>query len=897
MTPPRRTAPESSSHSYPAASNGLTLRVLGEVLPAWKGRPLGLTAPRLLSLLAYLHLQGPTPRQALACTFWPGRGAAHVRQALYTLRTLPGADEWLAHGSSVAVSAYSDLDEVWHHLGRQDYAPALALLWPRRPLLGGLFSGASTEFEEWLEGQQAALDRAHLNALLSYAHDLQGRGEREQAREYLRRTLEVDPLDERGYRALMTLEHAAGQMAEALEVFEACRVILKRELDTLPQPETLALLRHLELGIGATSGRHNRARVLTTADLPVLANGPLCGRREDLVAVTAQLGTHNRALLQGLPGIGKSRLAWAVVIQTLETAEAARVLWLELNADVPEVVLAALQEALGLQPSTTDAELAASLRHQQVRLIVLDNAASSYSLHSLLEHLPADMPVLVTSRQRLPQLPRVSLQRLARDDSVALMRGYLQSGPDGPDLPLPDAYTLDALCAVLGDHPYALRLAAVTLLQKGAPRARELLAALSVAPHGQRDGRSVAALIEQRVAALIEQSLALLDSPAYEAYLGLGSLFAPQTTPELLALALRRDADDTESALYTLMQHGLTARYIQPGSDTVVYRMHELTWNESCTHQALHPHMVLKAVGQFADHYSRNSDLLSHEVPNLLGAADLAQRQYPEELPALFYGWLNGPYIRNCGFPTTHLPLLAKAVQIAEQAGDWEQAGVLRERQGDIQHALLGDPHGAIAQYLKAAGYARQVGLWARQATVLAVAGELQAQLHLPESGATLQEAVDIARRSGDPLIHGRVLEKQGAAHVLRNDFRSARAALQASRELMRPLLTPQQPQLQEARTTLANVTSTLGQVYQQLHNLNMALVLKREARELARQGNDVLAAASRLAEIGEILSLMGRFEEARAALQEAIGHFRDLGVTAQESAACAVLNRVPEPE
>ncbi|WP_405214992.1 BTAD domain-containing putative transcriptional regulator [Deinococcus sp. SM5_A1] len=738
--------------------------------PFWRGRPLGLSAPRLLRLMAYLHLHGPTPREELACVFWPGRGAAHVRQALYTLRALPGAAQWLADGPGVAVYAHSDLEEIWHHLSRQDYAPALASLWPRTLLLGGL-NGASAQFEDWLERQQAALDQAHLSALLAHAQDLESRSEHTQAHGYLQRALELDPLDERGYRALMTLEGAAGRVAEALDVFEICRLTLRRELNAEPQHETLALLRELESGSGEVSGHHSRARLLGPGDLPFIPSGPLYGRREDLKTVALLLAKQGRALIQGLAGMGKSRLAWTVAVQTLEEVEAARVLWLELNADAPEVLLSALLNRLGLQAPTPGPAIAAALTEQHIRLIVLDNAASSYALHSLLAHLPPDVPVLVTSRQRLPRLPRVSLHRLARIDSVALVRAYLEAGQQNADLPIEEPYTLDALCAVLGDHPYALRLAAITLGRRSAPDARALLAALSLAPHTNGEGQSMAALIDQSVAALIGQSLALLDAPAYEAYLGLGSLFAPQTTPELLALALRRDPADTEAALYTLMQHGLTTRNIRPDSETVVYRMHELTWHEARVHQALHPHMALKAVCDFASLYTSAPELLDQEVPNLLGAAGLAQRQHPEELPALFCGWLGGPYIFASGFPNAFLPLLAKAVQVAEAVADWEKAGILSGKLGDIQRLLPNNQHETIAQYLKAAAYAGRAGLLAQQATALAFAGEIQALNHLPESGVTLEDAARIAHRSGDALIQGRVLEKQGVAHAMRKDF------------------------------------------------------------------------------------------------------------------------------
>ncbi|CAM4324136.1 hypothetical protein DEMA109039_14570 [Deinococcus marmoris] len=187
------------------------------------------------------------------------------------------------------------------------------------------------------------------------------------------------------------------------------------------------------------------------------------------------------------------------------------------------------------------------------------------------------------------------------------------------------------------------------------------------------------------------------------------------------------------------------------------------------------------------------------------------------------------------------------------------------------------------------------MGLLGRQATALAIAGVLQALNHLPESGATLDTAARIAHQSGDALIQGRVLEKQGVAHAMQKDFAAARDSLQAARETLRPLLTPQHPQFQDARTTLINVTSNLGQAHQRLHELDTALALKREALDLARQSDEQFTAARELADIGEVLGVMNRFEESRAALQEAIQHFRELGATAQESDARTLLNGLPQ--
>lgn len=65
-------------------------------------------------------------------------------------------------------------------------------------------------------------------------------------------------------------------------------------------------------------------------------------------------------------------------------------------------------------------------------------------------------------------------------------------------------------------------------MQKNGQSARELLQILSEAPHTLGD--------EQSVHTLLAQSTSALNAESYEAYLALGSLFTPQTTPELLAL-------------------------------------------------------------------------------------------------------------------------------------------------------------------------------------------------------------------------------------------------------------------------------------------------------------------------------------------------------------------------
>jgi DNA-binding SARP family transcriptional activator len=60
-----------------------------------------------------------------------------------------------------------------------------------------------------------------------------------------RTALEIAPFRESGHRRLMRAHAAAGDRAEALRVFEECRVLLRNELGVNPSAQTQAIHREL----------------------------------------------------------------------------------------------------------------------------------------------------------------------------------------------------------------------------------------------------------------------------------------------------------------------------------------------------------------------------------------------------------------------------------------------------------------------------------------------------------------------------------------------------------------------------------------------------------------------------------------------------------------------------
>lgn len=857
---------------HSVSPSALQLRLLGGLQLSWQGQPLPLTARRLLGVLAFLHLNGTTPRSELGEMFWPGQGAAAVRQGLYTLRNLAGASVWLVNGAEVSLHAESDVQQVYTLLRGEQAQDALDVLQAGGPLLGHLSIPEAPDFMEWLEEQRAALQAAEQAALKRESRAARDRQDYPQARTYYQRLLALDPLSEATYRDLMHLEHAAGQSEAALDVFETLRRTLHTELQAEPEAETLALLRELE---GHEISGQTRASLLSSPQV----QEPLCGRESERQSAEQHLTRKGRALIQGMAGMGKTRLAWAIADAYLARGQG--VLWLELGDESADILLPALTEPLGLRtlPARQQGSLLAkAFQEKNVGLIVLDNAANSYALSVLLEYLPPEAPVLVTSRLRLPRLPTLALHRLPRPDSLALVRTHL-SGENT------DPYTLDALCAVLGDHPYALRLAAMTM-QKNGQSARELLQILSEAPHTLGD--------EQSVHTLLAQSTSALNAESYEAYLALGSLFTPQTTPELLALALRRDPDATERALYALVEHGLTTREAREGSEQVSFRMHELTWHDAKAHAALQPRTVLQAVSEYARANTPTPDALYAEVPNLIAAAQYAEKHNPAELVKVMSGWLGGQYIAARGFPVGYIDLLKQAEAYAVSTQDWPTASLLSGKLGDIQQGLLGNGEAAIFWYLQGATWAKQAGLLVKQATLLTLGGFLQARLKRPDAEHTLALAQVAAEQSGDIVCQARVLEQQGMHAAMQLDFARSYQLLSSARQRLRPLLDAQGPGSNGSLAAYGNMTSNLGQACLRLGHMDEALALKQESLDIALQMNEQLRIARAQVEVGEVLAAIGQVAEARTALEQAVAGFKAAGAIAMANAAAQQIGALP---
>jgi len=225
------------------------LEVLGEARLLRRAEPLPLQR-RAAAVLAYLALEGPTPKYRLAGLLWPDStedtARNNMRQLLRRLRVSTG--EALVTGRetiSLASQVATDVGELRTHSFAGRYAQALAV---GGTLLGTLDFDDCPDFEAWLSRARERLEALRRHAASAESDAREQAGDLAGALSFAERLLALDPLSEEAYQRLMRLHYLAGDRMAALRRFESCRKILQEEFDAAPHPGTLALARDVERG-------------------------------------------------------------------------------------------------------------------------------------------------------------------------------------------------------------------------------------------------------------------------------------------------------------------------------------------------------------------------------------------------------------------------------------------------------------------------------------------------------------------------------------------------------------------------------------------------------------------------------------------------------------------------
>jgi DNA-binding SARP family transcriptional activator len=302
---------------------------------------------RALALVAYLavHAGVPHARQQIAGLLWPESGDAqaltNLRRELHHLRQVLGDDR------SLQVTArdlcWTDVPTCLVDVRVFDTERAAALAaagsGEDRAVIerggnaiaqyrGDLLPGV---YDDWLTEARARLERQCVelcdlvSAARARAGDLGG------AVTAARRRIELQPLEEVGYRVLMGLQADMGDRAAAVTTYHHCASVLERELGVVPDDATRAAFQRLMTqpgtgpaaapgrpASGSTAAGTGPAARTPSARNPVAGRpgqprAPLIGRSAEFGALratwqAAAAGRPGAVLVEGGAGVGKTRL-------------------------------------------------------------------------------------------------------------------------------------------------------------------------------------------------------------------------------------------------------------------------------------------------------------------------------------------------------------------------------------------------------------------------------------------------------------------------------------------------------------------------------------------------------------------------------------------------------------
>jgi predicted ATPase/DNA-binding SARP family transcriptional activator len=487
-------------------------------------------------LLAYLGCEARwVSREYVTALLWPDTNERKARQSLRALLYKCKKLDWAeleVTDTHVRWSVVSDVSQFQDACSNADWATAVDIyqgtfLKPHR-------ASVSAPFDNWLEQTRAELHANWRDAALPVARDLNQQGEVAKSVCLLEAVFAEDDLAEDVLQVYMQSLALSGQSAKALRVFECFHTKLATDLGMSPLADTLELAETIRQGKWQPQFQDNSPAVVTqrvTEHTPVpnapqhaegqpggpspsgqlLANtvvpfarqlAPLpqpqtafIGRTLDLLELANRLTDTRLITLLGPGGVGKSRLALAlleqqqhhyhdgVVFVALATVQTA--------ADVPDAIASSLQ--LPLSGSKPVLEDVCDYLADKRMLVVLDNLEHLLTARELILQLLARTPKcrFVTTSRVLLELPGecvydvvgLSLPKLTtsqtypKDHLETRPEDYLETHLDAYDainmfvrqarqvrsdfaLHASDRQALIELCQLLEGIPLALELAA-----------------------------------------------------------------------------------------------------------------------------------------------------------------------------------------------------------------------------------------------------------------------------------------------------------------------------------------------------------------------------------------------------------------------------------------------------
>ena len=425
------------------------------------------------------------------------------------------------------------------------------------------------------EAERTRLEELRLGALEDVATAGLALGRARELVPELTALVSLAPLRERSRARLMLALHRCGRTAEALEVYETGRLLLRSELGAVPSSELRSLhtaMIRQDPALQGPAGAFGCPSSLSSicADVrpavgeggPIRPLGPFVGRHKELGALREVVDRERLVTVLGPGGVGKTRLALEVC--ALLQPSRGSVWWVDLAPADDANALAVVAAALGLsdmsdrpdQPPHDYVHRITSFLTVRQAVLVLDNCehlldAVAPLVATLLGRCPA-LTVLATSRAPL-EVPAEVLYPLApmADEEAADLFGARAAMID-PSFAPDEAALRDirSLCRRLDGLPLAVELAAahVRLLS-----VRQIEARLDNRFALLTKGERTAPARHRTLRAVLDWSYALLDTAEQRLFTEL-SLYVGGCSLDMVESAAALHGADGAELLHVLAQ-------------------------------------------------------------------------------------------------------------------------------------------------------------------------------------------------------------------------------------------------------------------------------------------------------------------------------------------------------
>lgn len=645
--------------------------------------------------------------------------------------------------------------------------------------------------------------------------------------------------------------------------------------------------------------RADAATLVEVTDDPPLPTADFVGRQADLASLTAAPTT---AWICGMPGVGKSQLAWRVVHELIGRGEVRGAVVVDLRgysqdapAD-PDAAQAAVLRLLGVpqrrQPTSREDRTAqiGELLAAEARVLVLDDALDADQVRPLLP--PGDHSwVLATARTRPTGLdvPVLPLDVLSMPESLALLARTV-----GDDRVAAEPALARDLADLAGRLPLALHLTASRIEARPGWQLADHLSSARARHDALRLEEAVAEALDLSYETLGDDARAMLRTLALHPLDGIEHAHA-------LVMA-GRDVTDPEAAIAELAGHHLLTQ-VAPSR----YGMHALvrvhaqersteedppTWRRS-VRDRLADHlldlawsgMIGRAVAleraPLAPPHGREpqpvdaeraQQLLAEVTEPLLALAHRGPEAI-DDARLVETGQTLSAWLYNTGRPRESVALQRRALAAARS----------REDLGGTVHAhtalglalvALGETVEAVphlhAALKQAAGFPNPA---ASAANALGVIAQREGDLQSAEQH--LLAGLDHAEAADDDLMRASILSNLAGNHRLAGRLPECRTAIEAAIEISRAM---------GDTASTAHGLANLAELLVLLDEPEQAETTAREALALAEQNDFAQARVIAHANLGESWLVRGRHDEAAEQFESALQLCRDAGDPRLES-------------